>query len=218
MRAEIAFPSWAGEDKFEVQHFMENHIVYLRDGHYSCGMFQLVGFPCCHAIASINYHRLNMEEYVDDYFKKDAYLRVYGHMINHMPKMHDYEESPLDIVEPPQVKSKPGRPKKNNSAGPSNIRNEQVDTETETQTEEISQFSNNHAFQVPHQFSQARSDKAKPENVQSVAPVESQSMSNLEVFYFNKILPLSLHIDHYHSKKKKATASSFQNIQITKDI
>ncbi|KAK4392764.1 hypothetical protein Sango_2054200 [Sesamum angolense] len=118
--------------------------------------------------------RLNMEEYVDDYFEKDAYLRVYGHMINHVPGMHDYEESPLGIVEPPQVKSKPGRPKKvrrrdandirdgvvsrkglshtcanclrtghnkrsctnltpnskntqNNSAGPSNIRNEQVD-------------------------------------------------------------------------------------------
>ncbi|KAL0423311.1 UNVERIFIED_CONTAM: hypothetical protein Sradi_0865900, partial [Sesamum radiatum] len=72
------FPSWAGEDKFEVQHFLENHIVYLRDRHCSCGMFQLVGFPYCHAIASISYHRLNMEEYVDDYFKKDAYLRFMG--------------------------------------------------------------------------------------------------------------------------------------------
>ncbi|KAL0304776.1 UNVERIFIED_CONTAM: hypothetical protein Sangu_3065300 [Sesamum angustifolium] len=106
------FPSWAGEGKFEVQHFIENHIVYLWDRHYSCGMFQLVGFPCCHAIASISYHKLSMEEYVDDYFKKDAYLRVYGHMINNVPRMHDYEELPLGIVEPPQVKSKPGRPKK----------------------------------------------------------------------------------------------------------
>ncbi|KAL0392824.1 UNVERIFIED_CONTAM: hypothetical protein Sradi_2505200 [Sesamum radiatum] len=159
--------------------------------------------------------RLNMEEYVDDYFKKDAYLRAYGHMINPVPGMHDYEESPLGIVEPPQVKSKPGRPKKvgrrdandirdgvNNSAGPSNIRNEQVDIETETQTEEISHFQMimhfkyqtsllkqevirkrcDHSIQKPiPRFPQSNNIlQVEPENVQSVAPAESQSMSNLE--------------------------------------
>ncbi|KAL0297765.1 UNVERIFIED_CONTAM: hypothetical protein Sradi_6828600 [Sesamum radiatum] len=154
------FSSWAGEDKFEVQHFLENHIVYLRDRHCSCGMFQLVGFPC-HAIASISYHRLNMEEYVGDYFKKDAYLRVYGHMINPVPGMHDYEESPLGIVEPPQVKSKPGRPKK------------------------ISQFSNDHAFQVSDQSSQARSDKM-PQNM-----LQTES-NNVEILPQRLVTSLSL--------------------------
>ncbi|KAL2252418.1 UNVERIFIED_CONTAM: hypothetical protein Sindi_0036500 [Sesamum indicum] len=99
------FPSWAGEDKFEIEHFIENHILYLRDRHYSCGMFQLVDFPCCHAIASISYHKLNLEEYVDDYFKKDAYFKVYGHMTRLVLGMHDYKESPLGTVQPPQVRS-----------------------------------------------------------------------------------------------------------------
>ncbi|KAL0286542.1 UNVERIFIED_CONTAM: hypothetical protein Sradi_7145100 [Sesamum radiatum] len=106
------FPSWAGQDKFEVSHYMENHIVYLNERHCSCGMFQLVGYPCCHAIAAINYHRLNVEDYVDSVFKKEKYLAVYNHMINPVPGMHDFEESPLGKVAPPSVKSKVGRPKK----------------------------------------------------------------------------------------------------------
>ncbi|KAL0408082.1 UNVERIFIED_CONTAM: hypothetical protein Sradi_1742600 [Sesamum radiatum] len=37
---------------------------------------------------------------------------VYNHMINPVPGMHDFEESPLGKVAPPSVKSKVGRPKK----------------------------------------------------------------------------------------------------------
>ncbi|KAG8364372.1 hypothetical protein BUALT_Bualt19G0122000 [Buddleja alternifolia] len=106
------FPTWAGDDKFEVRHFMENHIVYLNDKHCSCGMYQLVGYPCCHAIASLNYHNLEYDDYVDDYLKKDCYMRVYSHLINPMPGMHDFEESPLGMVDPPNVKVRIGRPRK----------------------------------------------------------------------------------------------------------
>ncbi|KAG8365951.1 hypothetical protein BUALT_Bualt17G0025400 [Buddleja alternifolia] len=106
------FPTWAGGDKFEKRHFMENHIVYLNDKHCSCGMYQLVGYPCCHAIASLNYHNLEYDDYVDDYSKKDCYMRVYSQMINHVPCMHDFEESPLGMVDPPNVKVRVGRPRK----------------------------------------------------------------------------------------------------------
>ncbi|KAL0367566.1 UNVERIFIED_CONTAM: hypothetical protein Sradi_3646700 [Sesamum radiatum] len=103
---------------------MENHIVYLKDGHCSYGMFQLVGYPCCHVVATINYHRLNLEDYVDDYFKKEAYLRVYKHMINPVPGMHDYEESNLRIVDPPHVATKVGRPKKVRRRDANDLRDE----------------------------------------------------------------------------------------------
>ncbi|KAL0298523.1 UNVERIFIED_CONTAM: hypothetical protein Sradi_6512100 [Sesamum radiatum] len=161
--------------------------------------FPLLSCNCLNKLS-----QLNMEEYVDDYFKKDAYLRVYGHMINPVPGMHDYEESPLGIVEPPQVKSKPGRPKKVRRRDANDIRDGVVSRKGLSHTcanclrtaiikgvvqillipiqknTEISQFSNDHAFQVSDQSSQAISDKVEPENVQSVAPAESQSMSNLE--------------------------------------
>ncbi|KAL0444334.1 UNVERIFIED_CONTAM: hypothetical protein Slati_2156100 [Sesamum latifolium] len=67
------FPSWAGEDKYEVMHFMQNHIVYLKDRFCSCGMFQLVGYPCCHAIAALDYHRLEVEGYIDDFQQSCIY-------------------------------------------------------------------------------------------------------------------------------------------------
>ncbi|KAG8373031.1 hypothetical protein BUALT_Bualt12G0128600 [Buddleja alternifolia] len=105
-------PSWAGDDKFEVRHFMHNHIVYLNERHYSCGILQLCGFPCCHAISCINEHWLDIDDFVDDYVKKDTYLRVYSHMVNPVPGMHDFEESSLGVIDPPNVKVRMGRQKK----------------------------------------------------------------------------------------------------------
>ncbi|KAG8375031.1 hypothetical protein BUALT_Bualt10G0057300 [Buddleja alternifolia] len=103
---------WMWDDKFEVRHYMDNHIVYLNDRHCSCGMYQLVGYLCCHAVASLNYHNMSHDDYVDDYLKKDIYVRVYSHMINPVPGMHDFEESPIGSVEPPNVKVRVGRPRK----------------------------------------------------------------------------------------------------------
>ncbi|XP_020549731.1 uncharacterized protein LOC105162263 isoform X2 [Sesamum indicum] len=83
------FPSWAGEDKYE-----------------------LVGYPCCHAIAAIDYHRLKVEDFIDECFKKEVYLKVYNHMIHPVPGMHDFEDSKMGKVDPPNVVIKMGRPKK----------------------------------------------------------------------------------------------------------
>ncbi|KAK4400824.1 hypothetical protein Sango_1188500 [Sesamum angolense] len=49
-------------------------------------------------MAAIQYHRQNLEDFVHPYFKKDIYLRVYSHMINPVPGIHDYEESPLGLL------------------------------------------------------------------------------------------------------------------------
>ncbi|KAL0278027.1 UNVERIFIED_CONTAM: hypothetical protein Sradi_7302900, partial [Sesamum radiatum] len=75
-------------------------------------MFQLVGYPCCHAIAAIDYHRLKMEDFTDECFKKEVYLNVYSHMIHPVLGMHDSEDSKTGRVEPPDVIIKMGRPKK----------------------------------------------------------------------------------------------------------
>ncbi|KAG8388118.1 hypothetical protein BUALT_Bualt02G0092500 [Buddleja alternifolia] len=60
----------------------------------------------------INKLKLETDDHVDDCFKKDRYLRVYSHMVNPVPGIHDYEESTLGIVNPPNVKTGLGRPKK----------------------------------------------------------------------------------------------------------
>ncbi|KAL0309281.1 UNVERIFIED_CONTAM: hypothetical protein Sradi_5870400 [Sesamum radiatum] len=106
------FPSWAGEDKYEVMHFMQNHIVYLKNRFCSCGIFQLVGYLCCHAIATVDYHRFEVEDYIDDYFSKAVYMKVYSHMVNSVPEMHDNEDSGMGKVDLPNVIIKFGRPRK----------------------------------------------------------------------------------------------------------
>ncbi|KAG8390916.1 hypothetical protein BUALT_Bualt01G0133300 [Buddleja alternifolia] len=69
-------------------------------------------YPCCHVVASLNYHNMSYDDYVDDYLKKVIYVRVYSHMINPVPSMHDFEKSSLGSVEPPNVKVRVGRPRK----------------------------------------------------------------------------------------------------------
>ncbi|KAG8362692.1 hypothetical protein BUALT_BualtUnG0050300 [Buddleja alternifolia] len=98
--------------RFEVQQNLDNHIVYLNERHCSCGMFQLVGYPCCHTLVCIVQMRFEVEDYVDPYLKNDIYLRVYRHMINPVPGMNDYEESTLGVVDPPNVVRRAGSPRK----------------------------------------------------------------------------------------------------------
>ncbi|KAL0289046.1 UNVERIFIED_CONTAM: hypothetical protein Sangu_2631000 [Sesamum angustifolium] len=80
---------------------MQNHIVYLKEKFCSCGMFQLVGYPCRHAITAIDYHRLKMEDFIDECFKKEVYLKVYIHMIHPVPEMNDFEDSKMGRMDPP---------------------------------------------------------------------------------------------------------------------
>ncbi|KAG8363714.1 hypothetical protein BUALT_Bualt19G0051100 [Buddleja alternifolia] len=69
-------------------------------------MFEAIRRKCIHKL------RLETDDYVDDCFKKERYLRVYSHMVNPVPGMHEYEESTLGIVNPPNVKNKVGKAKK----------------------------------------------------------------------------------------------------------
>ncbi|KAG8375051.1 hypothetical protein BUALT_Bualt10G0059600 [Buddleja alternifolia] len=104
--------SQIGGDKFEVKHFLEKHVVYLDEQCCSCGMFQLAGYPCCHAMGALAFFRREAEDYENPSLMKDVYLRVYSHGINPVPEMHDFDESSLGHVDPPHVKPRVGRPTK----------------------------------------------------------------------------------------------------------
>ena len=53
-----------------------------------------------------------MKDFIDECFKKKVYLKVYNHMIHPVPRMHDFEDSKMGKVDPPDVVIKMGRPKK----------------------------------------------------------------------------------------------------------
>ncbi|WVY93826.1 hypothetical protein V8G54_032914 [Vigna mungo] len=108
-------PTWAGAEKFEVTHdfTMDKFIVDLSNKSCSCYNWDLIGIPCRHAIAAINYKVQSPEDYVHVYYKKPAYVTCYAPEIvpiNGQQMWPTYENTPLLL--PPIYKTPPGRPKK----------------------------------------------------------------------------------------------------------
>ncbi|KAL0391147.1 UNVERIFIED_CONTAM: hypothetical protein Scaly_0471800 [Sesamum calycinum] len=84
-------------------------------------MFQLNGYPCCHACAAIATKRVQIDEYVDVCYKKSTYLRVYAEMIHAVPGAKDYVQTGYEPLKPPKFKTKRGRPKKLRRRGPNEM-------------------------------------------------------------------------------------------------
>ncbi|KAL5136377.1 hypothetical protein HKD37_10G026941 [Glycine soja] len=63
---------------FNRQHMF---VVDLSKTSCSCNFWQLVGIPCRHAIAAINYKGEHAEDHVDKYYHRDTYKLCYSHSI-----------------------------------------------------------------------------------------------------------------------------------------
>ena len=73
---------WNGEDEFEVQEREDkNYIVNLQKGECTCRYWQLVGLPCCHAIAAIYKSSQQLDDYIAPCFAKAAYMKTYQHVL-----------------------------------------------------------------------------------------------------------------------------------------
>ncbi|KAG8390382.1 hypothetical protein BUALT_Bualt01G0077600 [Buddleja alternifolia] len=96
----------------------DKYVVDLALMTCTCGMFQLSGYPCCHAIAAIAERRTKTKNYVDDCYSKQAYLKVYENMIHVVPGQRDYIKTTFQVLRAPPVKRKRGRPRKNRIRGP----------------------------------------------------------------------------------------------------
>ena len=73
-------PVWAGGSKFEVtQGFtIEKFIVDLSKHSCTCYFLDLVGIPCRHVVAAINYKIENLVAYVHPCYKREAYHTCYS--------------------------------------------------------------------------------------------------------------------------------------------
>ncbi|KAL3649730.1 hypothetical protein CASFOL_006133 [Castilleja foliolosa] len=110
--ARNCYPRWCGRDEFEVECFMEKYVVYLDKRTCTCGIFQLNGYPCAHAWSCIADRRYKVEDYVDHWYTKEKYMRVYDRMIHAVPGSRDYIKTPYEPLQAPVLKKRIGRPKK----------------------------------------------------------------------------------------------------------
>ncbi|KAH0674538.1 hypothetical protein KY290_025032 [Solanum tuberosum] len=101
-----------GERNFEILGGSYVHSVDMRSRTCSCKSWMLKGIPCPHAIAAILYKNWEPIDYVDDCYSKETYLRTYYHYLQPVTNMKMWLDSTNPHVEPPVVKSMPGRPRK----------------------------------------------------------------------------------------------------------
>ncbi|KAL0293687.1 UNVERIFIED_CONTAM: hypothetical protein Sradi_6924000 [Sesamum radiatum] len=119
--ARHCYSRWCGANEFEVDHFLDKYVVDLDKKTCTCGMFQLNAYPCCHAYAAIADKRDPVEEYIDDCYKKDMYLKCYQHMIHVVPGQKEWIQTGCDPLTAPKIKKKRGRPTKARRKGPDEI-------------------------------------------------------------------------------------------------
>ena len=71
--------------EFEVDHDGESHIVNLEKKECGCYRWNLLGIPCCHALACMNIKKLSYEEYIHEAYPVVAYKATYAPTLIFMP-------------------------------------------------------------------------------------------------------------------------------------
>ncbi|WOK93512.1 hypothetical protein Cni_G02210 [Canna indica] len=102
----------AGNLKFEVQQMERSHVVKLSDRTCSCRYWDISGIPCNHAISCIVWLKEDPHNYVDIYYKKEAYLKTYEFLMETLSGKDTWPQVEGPHVLPPPVKKMPGQPKK----------------------------------------------------------------------------------------------------------
>ncbi|XP_072084326.1 uncharacterized protein [Arachis hypogaea] len=85
--------------------------------------WQLIGIPCSHAISCITFKGLDLESYVDDCYKKEAYLKCYREVIHPVNGPDLWERSQYDDVMPPPYRKPSHRPVKKRKRRPADEEN-----------------------------------------------------------------------------------------------
>ncbi|KAG5570551.1 hypothetical protein H5410_060317, partial [Solanum commersonii] len=104
-----------GDNGYEIQNPPYKHVVNLKKEVCSCRSWQLKGIPCAHGITAMHYKDLDVESFVDQWYKKATYLKAYSKFIQPMTNMKMWSKSTRPSIEPPEITSMPGRPRKKRS-------------------------------------------------------------------------------------------------------
>ncbi|XP_070001967.1 uncharacterized protein [Nicotiana sylvestris] len=93
----------------------KRNIVCMQKRECSCKRFQVDEIPCPHAMAVLDYTHMEAPKYCSAYYTKEYFKKTYKVLVNPLPDetTWDLPTEVLDnVVLPPIVKGKPGRPMK----------------------------------------------------------------------------------------------------------
>ncbi|CAN1314256.1 hypothetical protein LINPERPRIM_LOCUS29249 [Linum perenne] len=80
-RAAYCYPTFSGAGQYEVREGLRSWVVDLRLSQCACGLWQLSGLPCEHALACIAHNKEAVEPYCDPCYKVSSYRAAYRHSI-----------------------------------------------------------------------------------------------------------------------------------------
>ncbi|XP_021755404.1 uncharacterized protein LOC110720659 [Chenopodium quinoa] len=102
----------SSDSLFNVRHILDQVNVDLVANTCSCRKWNMVGIPCCHAIACIYFQNKVAEDYVDVCYKVETYVKAYSGLIPPLEGERYWPRVPCNL-DPPPIKIGPGRPRKN---------------------------------------------------------------------------------------------------------
>ncbi|CAN1165127.1 hypothetical protein LINPERHAP2_LOCUS25968 [Linum perenne] len=83
-RKKVAFqcyPTFSGDSMYEVREGLKSWVVNLRGSKCACGLWQLSGLPCQHALSCITLNNEPVEPYCNPCFKVSSYKLAYRNAI-----------------------------------------------------------------------------------------------------------------------------------------
>ncbi|KAK2653426.1 hypothetical protein Ddye_013282 [Dipteronia dyeriana] len=93
-------------------------LVNVDDGTCDCGMWQMNGLPCMHAIVVFMYKREFAHDHVHCYYFKQAWKVTYDVVINPIPDESRWPAFQSKIIEPHVTRTKVSNPKKKRRSAP----------------------------------------------------------------------------------------------------
>ncbi|KAL2925270.1 5'-3' exoribonuclease 2 [Bienertia sinuspersici] len=99
-----------GGGEFEVKDGRVQFPIRLDRLVCACGVWQITGIPCKHAIRVIYNEKLEPKDFVSLYYKSIAYKATYSAHIHAMPDSSQWPSYDLPKIKPPPLKRGLGRP------------------------------------------------------------------------------------------------------------
>lgn len=103
----------AGIVEFQVQSAEYVDVVDLERKSCTCRKWEILGIPCCHAIAAMKMRNYDPYEFCEHWYFASTYRTTYSEVIHATRDSKQWEHTAELRVIPPMSSKQPGRPKKN---------------------------------------------------------------------------------------------------------